>query len=85
MTALLLKSKFQGREVITLSRGARCYFTLSREIARHQKTDPAYRGTRTQRIIGILYQLALRVSMLFKKNIGEELLVISTKQGDPSQ
>lgn len=83
MTDLLLRSKFTRPEVRSLSRGARCYFTLSREIAAQLKTDPAYLGTAGQRITALFYQSALRVMMLFKKDKGEELLAIGLKGQNP--
>jgi 2-polyprenyl-3-methyl-5-hydroxy-6-metoxy-1,4-benzoquinol methylase len=83
MTDLLMRSKFTSAEVSSLSRGARCYFTLSREIHTHRKTDPAYLGTVGQRIIALFYQAALRAVMLCQRDRGEELRAIGRK-GDAS-
>jgi SAM-dependent methyltransferase len=79
LTTLLRESGCKLERAETTSRGARSYFHLSFEIVRRHQTDPFSRAGRLGALAGIGFQFFERLSLLFQKNLGEEIVTVAQK------
>jgi SAM-dependent methyltransferase len=79
LTGLLQEEGWKLERTETTPRGARSCFHLSLELVRRRQPHPYSRPGWVGRVFSIGFQVVERFSLLFEKNIGEEIVTVAQK------